>query len=81
MLFHKLFFVSLNFFTAMKNIFAGVKIFWFHSRAIARGRCEHGQARRPFAQVGDVFIDDELLMMKSFFIIKQPSSASMHTYL
>jgi hypothetical protein len=67
MLFHKLFFVSLNFFSAMKNIFAGVKIFWFHSRAIARGRCEHGQARRPFAQVGDVFIDDDVVDDEKFF--------------
>lgn len=65
----------------MKNIFAGVKIFWFHSRAIARGRCEHGQARRPFAQVGDVFIDDDVVDDEKLFIIKQPSSASMHTYL
>jgi hypothetical protein len=41
--------------------FCGVAKLCFHSRAIASGLCEHGQAPRPFEQVGDVFMDDDVV--------------------
>ena len=49
------------------KVFTKCKNFWFHSRAIASGRCEHGQARRPFEQVGDVFMDDDVVDDEKFF--------------
>lgn len=53
--------ILVNVFHDSRENFCGVAKICFHSRAIASGRSEHGQGRRPFEQVGDVFMDDDVV--------------------
>lgn len=70
--------ILVNAFHDSRVNFCGVAKIWFHSRAIASGLDEHGQVPRPFEQVGDVFMDDDVVDDDNqVVIIKQPSSSFM----